>query len=403
MRAFATITSIALAAATIGGTRVGASAALQHRPTVARACTPQRAEIAVPGHAMSVLSSRHGCTLYVTVSANGPGLAGAARPRNGVAVLRMKDGAFTPTSFLPLQDEPAQMALSPDERRLYVADNRAGIAEFDAGASGTLRLQRYLLSQLRGGFFQIALSPRGDVLYGGAMKIDRVVSIPLDAPQRFKSAPADHFPVGLALSQDGRLLYVTNAVAVDPAHPKFHPVKCSYRSDLRRLAVVPDEGTLQVFDAAALSQGSKAQLARVRAGCAPVRVALDEQRHIIWMTARESDVLIGYPQAGVLHGATTAPLLVRTGKSPVGLAIGAADGILAVGDSARFEKRQRRQMVALYSTHDLLLRAPHAMKVEEVGAFPRDIVINAAGTAMYVANFGSSSVSVIPMKADRRQ
>ena len=385
------ITTIALAAAMTAGMS-------KHAPAVS--CPAKRAEIAVPGHAMSVLPSRDGCTLYVSVSAKGPALPDGNRPRNGVAILKMHGGAFANAGFLPLEDEPAQMALSPDERRLYIADNRAGIAESDAGARG-LKLRRYLLPQLRAGFFQIALSPRGDMLYGGAMKIDRVVAVPLGAPERFTSLPSDHFPVGLALSHDGRLLYVTNAVAVDPAQPKFHPVKCSYRSDPRRLEVVRDEGTLQIFDAAAFARGGRAQIARVRAGCAPVRVALDERRGIVWMTARESDMLIGYPQHDVLRGSRTVPILVRTGKSPVGLAIGSS-GVLAVGNSARFEKRQRRQSVAIYSTQGLPAGASRVLKTEEVGSFPRDIAIDAAGTRLYVANFGSSSVTVIPIARGRK-
>lgn len=371
-----------------------ATQAPPHREAPGR-CSAETGEIAVPGHAMSVISSRDGCILYVSVSGNGPALSSGAPPRNGVAILRMKDRRFTQTGFLPLKDEPAQMALSPGGQRLYVADNRAGIVEAQIAATGTLTLRRYLLPQLHGGFFQIALSPKGDVLYGGAMKIDRVVAVPLATPDRFTSAQSDHFPVGLALSQDGRFLYVTNAVAVDPAHPKFHPVKCSYRTDPARLDVVPDEGTLQVFDSSVLARGGHAQVARVRAACAPVRVALDEVRGIVWMTARESDVLLGYRVADVLHATRTVPLLVRTGKSPVGLAVNAAGGILAVGNSARFEKQQHRQAAAIYTVRGSRSGLPALVKQEGVGAFPRDISIGRNGTTMYVANFGSSSVTVI--------
>jgi DNA-binding beta-propeller fold protein YncE len=402
LRAFAKLAAITIAAAVASGMPVGTVKAAPHAARGAERCTPERAEIAVPGHAMSVLASRDGCTLYVSVSANGAALTGGIVPRNGVAVLRLQHHRFVQAGFLALEDEPSQMVLSADERRMYIADNRAGIAEANAGTPVTLKLRRYLLPQLHGGFFQIALSPRGDVLYGGAMKIDRLVAIPLTAPQRFKSVPTDHFPVGLALSRDGRSLYVTNAVAVDPAHPQFHPVKCSYSADPRELGVVRDEGTLEILDPAALLAGRRAEVSRVRAACAPVRVALDERDGIVWMTARESDLLIGYRTSDLQkHASSTVPILIKTGKSPVGLAVSTARGLLVLGNSARFEKQQRQQSIAMYALRALLGKTAPAANVENVGAFPRDIAVDGSGSTVYVANFGSSSVTIIPVQALR--
>jgi DNA-binding beta-propeller fold protein YncE len=347
---------------------------------------------------MSVLPSKDGCALYVSVSGKGAKLPDGSAPHNGIVVLQQQNGHFVRVQFVQLQDEPAQMVLSNDERTLYVADNTAGVAELRLDASRALTLKRYLVPELRGGFFQIALSPRGDVLYGGAMKIDRVLAIPLGSPRVAQSVPADHFPVGLALSRDGRFLYVSNTVAVDPAHPRFHPVKCTYRTDPQQLAVVRDEGTLEVFDTAALARGHQGLVARVRAGCAPVRVALDEQHRIVWMTARESDVLIGYKIGDVLHARRTLPLVIRTGKSPVGLAITDDGRTLAIGNSARFEALQRSQSVRVYSMTALMSSSPVPDRVEQVGVFPRDIAITQDGTTMLVANFGSSTVTVIPLR-----
>ena len=352
-------------------------------------CTAKTADVAVPGHAMSVLPADEGCTLYVSVSGKGAPLPDGSKPRNGVAVFAVHNGVLIRHGFLPLNDEPAQMALSKDGRTLYIADNVAGIVEAGVTRTGELQLKQYILKNLHGGFFQIALSPRGDVLYGGAMKMDRVVAIPVADPSRTMMLPTDHFPVGLALSGDGRFLYVSNTVAIDPAQPKFHRVTCTYNTDPTRLAVTLNEGTLEVFDTQAVLRGDRTPVARVRAACAPVRVALDEARNMVWMTARESDLLLGYPIADVLHASKTQPLLVHTGKSPVGLAIAGRDRLL-VGDSARFMAHQSNQKVELFA-----LPQARRLQLANVGTFPRDIAIDASGKIAYVANFGSCTVSVI--------
>lgn len=358
-------------------------------------CLAKVANVPVPGHAMSVLPADGGCTLYVSVSGKGAPLPDGTKPQNGVAIFGVRDGRLVRRGFLPLNDEPSQMALAKDGRTLYVADNLAGIAQARIIRTGSLQLERYMLQNLHGGFFQIALSPGGDVLYGGAMKIDRVVAVPVAAPNRATMVETDHFPVGLAISSDGRFLYVSNAVAVDPEQPKFHRVTCTYNTDPTHLAVTLNEGTLEVFDTRAVLHGVRTPVARVRAACAPVRVALDEAENIVWMTARESDLLLGYRIPDVLHATKTKPLLIRTGKSPVGLAF-AQPGRLLVGDSARFEAQQRDRRVEIFVFPRGSVQ-PRRLMLANVGAFPRDIAVDPSGAVAYVANFGSCTVSVIPI------
>lgn len=344
---------------------------------------------------MSVLPTHDGCTLFVSVSAHGPVLSNGKRRQNGIQKLIFKHGRFATSGFLPLADEPAGMALSNDGRHLFVADNMAGIAELDTGSPQGLTLTRYILKNLHGGFFQIALAKRGDVLYAGAMKKDRVIAVPLADPNKFKDAATDHFPVGLALSRDGQHLFVTNAVAVDPQNPKFHPVKCAYTGDPGKLHVVQNEGTLEVFNTARLAAGQTALEARVRAACAPVRVVFDDRRSVVWITARESDVLLAYRLDEVLAQNRAHVLRISTGRSPVGLAINAFSDEIAVGNSARFQSHAGRQSVKLYPLGDLRRGVVATSAARQVGVFPRDIAASRTQRIFFVANFGSASVSII--------
>lgn len=353
-------------------------------------CVPVAGETKLPGRAMAVQAGSDGCTVFVSVSANGAPLANGSRGSNGVAVLQNQGNRYTLSSFIPLADEPAEIVFDRRGTKLYVADANAGIAEIDAAKA---KLIRYLGAHDGKGYFQIALSPDDATIFGGAMKSDRIVALDVRSGKSIASIATDHFPVGLALTGDGRYLFYTGTVARDPAHPEFHPVHCVYAADRTTLDPLPSEGTLSIVDA--LNPRARFRvLSRVRAACAPVRVALDEARRTVWMTARESNMLLGYRYDALLAHKPAAPLKHAVGTSPVGLALNAARGILAVGNSARFAFRQHSQTVVVFPLANLSGTASRPLRTATVGVFPRDISIDRSGRWIYAANFGSASLTV---------
>ncbi len=120
--------------------------------------------------------------------------------------------------------------------------------------------------------------------------------------------------VGVAMSPDGAQLYVTTFGAYGPY------------------------GQLWVVDTARAEAGADraAVLEHVAAGCQPVRVAVSPDGRIVWVTALQSDALLGFSAADLLGDPSRAlQAVVRVGSEPVGLLL-VDDGRLAlVGNSDR--------------------------------------------------------------------
>jgi len=359
-------------------------------PRAARPCIPAAGETALPGRAMAVQASTDGCTVYVSVSGKGAALPDGTQGANGIAVLKNAGERYVLSSFIRLADEPAQIVFAHSGSKMYVADADAGIAEIDRASA---KVTRYLGALDGKGYFQIALSPDDATIFGGAMKSDRLVALDVRGGNALASLATDHFPVGLALTKDGHYLFYTGTVARDPAQPAFHPVHCVASDDATNLASTPVEGTLSIVDARNPKRSFQVA-SRVRAACAPVRVALDETRKTVWMTARESNLLVGYHYDALLKRGPVALLSHPVGTSPVGLAVNESRDILAVGNSARFAAEQKTQSVNAFSLGALTETGAAPSVTVSVGIFPRDIAIDASGTWLYAANFGSATLTV---------
>jgi len=176
----------------------------------------------------------------------------------------------------------------------------AGAGQFEVAVSGDDRYV-FVTDETTGGLsvFNLALAlRRGFSAHGVAAGI----------------VPLASGAVGVAMSPDGGQLYVTTYGAYGP------------------------HGQLWVIDTARAESGADgtAVLAHVPAGCQPVRVAVSPDGSTVWVTALQSDALLGFSAADLRDDPSRAlRAVVRVGSEPVGLLV-VDDGHLAlVGNSNR--------------------------------------------------------------------
>jgi DNA-binding beta-propeller fold protein YncE len=193
--------------------------------------------------------------------------------------------------------------------------------------------------------------------------------------------PTDVAPVGMAVSPDGRWLYATSEIV------RGH--------DLR------GEGSLRVVDLrTAETDPARSVLARVTAGCSPVRVAVSPDGSAVWVTARESDALLGFSSDKLRSDPRHAlEADVRVGEAPVGLAVLDGGRRVVVCDSNRFLRKGSHSGLTVVDTAAAVARRSAVLGEIAAGGFPRDASADAAGRELLVANFQSGQLETVPLSA----
>jgi DNA-binding beta-propeller fold protein YncE len=175
-------------------------------------------------------------------------------------------------------------------------------------------------------------------------------------------------PVGVAVSPDGRWVYVTTE------GPSGGP------------------GFLWMLDEHVASQDPNAAIvSHVGAGCNPVRVALSPDGGIAWVTARGSDALIGFSTAELLtHPSRSLKAVVLVGHDPVGLALTDGGDYAVVANSARFAAPDVPQNLTVVNIQAALAGRAAVVAWIAAGAFPREVAID--GALGLVTNYDSDTL-----------
>ncbi len=337
--------------------------------------------VAVPGHPFMALASSDGKTVFVSVASDNPN-------DNGIEVFQRNGSTLTRAGLIPLTGTPLGLALSPDGSTLFVA-NGQGVAALSAPTleGGQQPQAHYLQIQGAPGTIEVQPSADGRFVFftNESLASIGVASFASDAWRMEGAIPADRAPVGMALSHDGRWLYVTSEIRPSPLRT------CS-EGGRQRAA-----GTLRVIDAQkAPTDPSHAVVAEVPAGCSPVRVALSGDGATAWVTARGDNSVVAFDTAA--HGAAPNPVQVSsvaTGPAPVGIALVNNGSRLLVADSNRFAGSTAGSTVEVIDPGDASNK-PTLLKSIPAGAFPREIRESPQRDVIFVTNYGSDTVEVIP-------
>jgi DNA-binding beta-propeller fold protein YncE len=311
-----------------------------------------------------------------------------------LAVLQMSAGhAPRLVKTIPLpQPAVAGVALSPDGRLLLVADEGAGAVVVSVTAA-ELGGPQAVLGTLAtpggngGGAIEVAVSPDDRYAFVSLETADQIAVFNLAkalasgfGPDAYVgSIPTQIAPVGLAFSPDGRWLYSTS----------------------EGQSRATESGTLAMISVSrAESDPGGSVVARVTAGCSPVRVITSADGSVVWVTARASDALLAF-SATRLRADPTGALLadVPVGESPVGLALVRDGTVLIVADSDRFNAAGQHASLAVVDVADALAAKPALLGYLPAGGFPRDVAAGPGGAMLLVANYLSHQLEAVNVAA----
>lgn len=347
----------------------------------------QPVSVRVPGHPTAVVGTADGRWAFASVTARPGGgqIAVIALGREAPRLVRMVK--------LPLQAAAYGMAMTHDGRLLLVATYSAtavlsvaaledgssdpvvgtladsGVGQWDVTVSGDDRYV-FVTDEISGGLsvFSLAAALR----HGFSSRGVAVGIVPLAIGA-----------AGVAMSPGGGQLYVTT---YGPGGPN---------------------GRLWVIDTARATSGAGniAVLAHVAAGCEPVRVAVSPDGSTVWVTAQESNALLGFSAASLRDDPSGAlRAVVRVGSEPTGLLL-VDDGRLAlVGNSNRgpdefTDRSDAPQSVSVIDTVAALAGKPAVVGAVPAGLFPRDLSFDQATGNVLLCNFNSGTVEEFSVPA----
>jgi DNA-binding beta-propeller fold protein YncE len=269
--------------------------------------------IDLPTSPFAVAPTSDGCWLFVS------GIGGAGG-KPGIAVLQRDSGRIALRCMEPLNSDAAGMALTHDGKLLVVA----------AGDSVDFLDVEHLISgggkPLLGSFSD---GSRTGSVYANITAEDKllfvseerqssitIIDLPRARANGYKSnaiigrIPVGNAPIALTFSPDGKLLYTSSQSALlewqwpnacGPSGPNNHP-----------------EGAVVVVDVArAAADPAHSVLARVPAGCSPVRIAISPAGDRIYVTAQSNYALLTFDTAKLLSDPKNAKLsTISVGPAP---------------------------------------------------------------------------------------
>lgn len=363
-----------------------APALAQDRPAARSDCNQPAAQavtvVDVPGRPFAAVPSADGCHLFVSLTA-------AKGGRSQIAVLARANGVLSLARTVNVPGKLTGLTLSRDGT-LLIAANDQGAAVLSTGRllSGESGAVLGAVSDGSGaGSIYVAFGPEDRLLFianerSNSLSVYDFAGMRAGQPaQQIGQIPTAGAPVGLAFSPDGRWLYSTSEVAAGER-------SCAAEG---RGGMHPP-GVLMVVDVArSATDPEHAVVARVPAGCNPVRVAASASGDRVYVTARGSNAVQVFDAAKLPGDPAHAWLAsVAVGQSPVGLALNAER--VFVANSDRFGGGRHQSISVLDVAH---LDAPGASI--PAGGFPRELRVTSDGGSLIVTNFESGSVELIDL------
>jgi DNA-binding beta-propeller fold protein YncE len=182
-------------------------------------------------------------------------------------------------------------------------------------------------------------------------------------------------PVGIGESPDGKWLYVT--------------------SFQRNKIPTPSEGTLSLVNVKDAEQDPGGSVVTtVNAGCSPARVVTSANGQTIWVTARDSNAVLGF-SAATLQGQNPSKALIAdvpVGPGPIGLTMAAGGTRLIAADSNQGSQTGAAGDLAVINIAQA--GKPVVLGVVTAMGQPRQLTL-ASGGRLLVTNQGTAQLQVI--------
>lgn len=359
--------------------------------------------VSLPGHPFSTISSPDGCWLFVSVTSSNP------RSTNGVAVLSRADGHITLKKVVPVEAGPTGMVMTHDGRLLIVADDD-NVVFLDVGRIITGRgdpILGYISDGDFSGSVYANITADDKTLFVSDENTETITVINLEKARAegFKDTAkigkiaTGAAPIALTFSPDGRWLYTTSQSA-----PKSYnwPIACKPEGqDPSTAKPEYPEGAIIVVDVArAKIDPAKSVVAKVPAGCSPVRLASTPSGDRVFVTARNSNALLAFDATKLRTDSEHARIgTVPVGTSPVGVAVANEGKLLFVTNSNRFSSnRTARQTLTVIDALNVGAGTAAILGSVPAGAFPREFGQSPDGQTLFVANYNSNELELIDLK-----
>lgn len=239
------------------------------------------------------------------------------------------------------------------------------------------------------GAIEVAVSPDGDFAFVtqedslrvAVFNLHRALTQGFGPSDLVGTIPVGIAPVGMAISPDGRWLYVTSEVMAQKPQGNV--------------------GTLTVVNVARAETDPAASVAAtVPAGCNPVRVITSADGREVWVTARASDDLLCFSAAALRTDPGRAlAAIVRVGEAPVGLMLVRNGSLVVVADSNRFGASGATSDLTVVNTAAALAGESAVVGSVPAGQFPREMALEPGGQRLLVTNYASGQLEAVSIPA----
>jgi serine/threonine protein kinase len=186
-------------------------------------------------------------------------------------------------------------------------------------------------------------------------------------------------PVGMALSPNGKWLYVT-----------------SYSTSN---AIGTGQGVLSVLNVAKAETNPAASVvAHTGAGCAPARVITSADGSTVWVTVRSSNALLAF-SASLLRSHPNHALIAKVlvGQTPIGEILVNGGKRIVVADTDVLTTGPTAHNLAVVNVADALAGKPALLGFIHSGLLPREFAVVPGGRYLIVADNGSKQVQVVDL------
>ncbi len=387
-------------------------------PSPAQTINPAQQQIPLPGAPFAAITTLDGRYVFVSMV--------ITPTTGGVAVIRQRKNLATFKRTITTCGSAHGMAMSKDGRYLLVTvqkgtscpsdgvsdgvqfiDVRKAIAGDSKAAMGTVQTDPSAI--------EVAISVDNRTGENGVIFVanefagkkqgdpDTVSAIDFKQALVFVSGkstnpivgtiPVDRAPVGLAVSSNGRNLYVTNEIGLSG------PDSC----EIAGLGCPPvlnsgPMGTLSVVD---IHSGNV--VADIPAGCSPTRVILTNNDKVAWVSARDSDNLLAFDTSEIINDPTNALLSTTpVGIEPDGAQPFSNRSLIAVANTNRFDTCAGAVGTVSILNFDKALNVggdAATVGTFDAGVFPRQWAKSPDGRLLYLTEFGSNTLAIFPVSS----
>jgi DNA-binding beta-propeller fold protein YncE len=359
--------------------------------------------VQLPGHPFSTVSTPDGCWLFVSLNSSNP------KSTNGVAVLSRAGGQITLKRVFQVEAEPTGMTITHDGKLLIAADGDyvvfLDVSRMIEGRGDPIL--GYIKDADFAGSVYVNTTADDRFLFISDENVETVTVVNLQRARAegFKETatvgkiPTGLAPIALTFSPDGRWLYTTSEIAPESFG---WPVECKPEgADPATAKPRYPQGAIIVVDVQkAETDPAHSAVARVPAGCSPVRLAIAPDGGRVYVTARNNNALLAFDTARLLSDAAHARVgNVPVGSAPVGVAVVNGGRQVVITNSNRFSRDQtaRQTLTVIDAARVGEGQAAIAGSVP-AGIFPREFGQSPDGQTLYAANYNSNELEVIDLK-----